>query len=92
MLADRVAICWLDVQLADRESRTKIAIEMLEVAENDYYQRCADRAQRRLFAAIRALAQVRRLALPALLDIVNCDSLQRTLSEPVQALRLSGLA
>jgi hypothetical protein len=75
MLADRVAICWLEVQVADRESRTGIAIEILEVAGNDYYQRRADRAQRRLFAAVRALGQVRKLALPRLLGIVHRELL-----------------
>jgi hypothetical protein len=74
LLADRVAICWLDALVADRESRTGIAIEMLEVSENDYYQRRAAWAQRRFITALRALGQVRKLALPTLLEFMNYET------------------
>jgi hypothetical protein len=78
MLADRAAFCWLDVQVADRESRVGRGSEMLGLADRDYFQRRVDRAQKRFLAAARALVQLRKLALPVVLDVVNREPLHRT--------------
>jgi hypothetical protein len=63
LLAERVAACWLhlhhlELLYAQRES--------LSVAHGTYFHRAIDRAHARYLAAIKALAQVRRLAVPAL--------------------------
>lgn len=63
LLVDRVVACWLQVHCletaqANRESETP---EM-----GLYYQRCLSAGQKRFLAAIKTLAQVRRLAVPVL--------------------------
>jgi hypothetical protein len=62
-LADRAATCWL--YLHDLEVRFVQAKE-LTINQADYQQRALDRAHKRYLTALKALAQVRRLALPAL--------------------------
>jgi hypothetical protein len=55
-------VCWLQVQYADTlvaQSQGKISLK-----QGDYQQRRQDRAARRYLAAIKALAQVRRLLGP----------------------------
>jgi hypothetical protein len=63
LLAERVAACWLhlhhlELLYAQRDSLT--------VAHGAYFHRSIDRAHARYLAAIKALAQVRKLAVPAL--------------------------
>jgi hypothetical protein len=63
LIVERIAACWLQLHqfeliYAGRESMS------LELAT--FYQRSIDRAQKRYLSAIKALAQVRRLALPVL--------------------------
>ena len=63
LLVDRIVICWLQVQMADiaqakGESQT-IALERFQL-------RRQDSANRRYLAAIRTLATIRKMALPAL--------------------------
>ena len=63
LLVERIAGCWLhlhhlEIVYAGKESMT------LELGR--YYQACLDRAQKRYLAAIKALAVVRKLALPSL--------------------------
>lgn len=60
LLAERVATCWLQLQLA--ESRATTTGLTLTLA--DHYQKQADRAHRRYLAAIKTLATVRRLQIP----------------------------
>jgi hypothetical protein len=62
LLAERIACCWLALQEADRRALHR---EGLSLAQATYYDRRLDRAQRRYLAAIKALAVVRRLGLPA---------------------------
>ena len=62
LLADQIALCWQQVR--EHEMRWTLAREHTYAAA-DYYQRCIDRAQRRYLNAIKTLAQVRRLQLPA---------------------------
>jgi hypothetical protein len=64
LLAERAAVCWLqmhyyDVLLVQQE-------ETLSLRQAEYQQRRCERAQRRYLAALKALALVRKLALPAL--------------------------
>lgn len=69
LLVDRIVTCWLHLHDLDmRYSQKQEAC--LEVGL--YYQRCIDRAQKRYLSAIKTLAVVRRLALPALqVNIAN---------------------
>lgn len=64
LLAGRVAACWLQVQ--DAEVRYAAAQKELTIRQADFHQRRMDAANRRYLAAIKALAVVRRLAVPAL--------------------------
>jgi hypothetical protein len=63
LLVERVVACWLhlhylEVIYANKES---MSLEM-----GAYYQRCLSAAQKRYLAAIKALALVRKLAVPVL--------------------------
>jgi hypothetical protein len=64
LLVERIAACWLQVQ--DAELRYAQHQKDLSVRQGDYYQRRMDSANRRLLAAVKALALVRKLAIPAL--------------------------
>jgi hypothetical protein len=69
LLVGRVAACWLQVQDADiRYAQNQ---RDCTFAQGDYYQRRQDRAHRRFLSAIKALALVRRLALPVLVAQVH---------------------
>jgi hypothetical protein len=59
LLAERVVITWLQVQLFD----AIYAFEMKDgnVRRGDYLQKCIDRAHRRHLSAVKALAQIRRM-------------------------------
>ncbi len=63
LLVERVVACWLQVQDADvRYTQAKNpALEW-----GDYYQRRMDRAHKRYLSALKALALVRKLAVPVL--------------------------
>ncbi len=63
LLIDRIGACWLQCHYAD----AIYAQGMEDVSQQlgDYLQRRQDRAHRRYLAAIKALAQVRRLLTPA---------------------------
>jgi hypothetical protein len=65
LLVDRIAVCWLQVQYADAWYPHKLE-EGMTFEAGDYYQRRQDRAHRRFLSAIKALATVRKLALPVL--------------------------
>ena len=64
LLVDRIALCWLEVQYFE----TLYAQNMGEMtmAQGDSQQRRIDAAHRRYLSSIRTLAQVRRLAVPAI--------------------------
>jgi hypothetical protein len=64
LLVDRVVACWLqlhhaDIVLAQREGK-------LTLAQGEYHQRTRDRAHKRYLSSIKALALVRKLAVPVL--------------------------
>ncbi len=63
LLVERVVACWLQVQDADiRYAGAKD----LNIKQADYHQRRMDATHRRYLAALKALALVRKLAVPAL--------------------------
>jgi hypothetical protein len=63
LLVERVVACWLQVQDADiRHAQAN----NLSINWGEYYQRRMDRAHRRYLSAIKALALVRKLAVPVL--------------------------
>jgi len=63
LLVERVLICWLFVHHADMVAARRTDVSP---AQAEYHQRRQDHAQRRYLAAIRTLACVRRLPLPAI--------------------------
>ena len=63
LLVERVVVCWLHVHYADITYAQRM--KDLNREWGDFYQRRQDRAQRRYLSAIRTLAQVRRLLIPA---------------------------
>jgi hypothetical protein len=63
LLVDRVVACWLQVQEADfRYAQT----QSCSIEEANYHLKRQDRAHRRFLSAMKTLAQVRKLAVPAL--------------------------
>jgi hypothetical protein len=63
LLADRVALCWL--ALHDAEIRFAQSKD-LTIKQADFWQKRIDCAHRRYLSAIKTLATVRKLAVPAL--------------------------
>ncbi|MCO6045916.1 hypothetical protein NG895_18610 [Aeoliella sp. ICT_H6.2] len=63
LLVDRIVACWLQVQEADfRMAQLKDC----SAAQASFFQKRQDRAHRRFLAAVKTLAQVRKMALPTL--------------------------
>jgi len=76
LLADRAALCWLDTLDWDmRLSRS----ERLTAAQEEHVDKMRGRTIRRLLAALKTLAQVRKIAVVALQ--VNIDKQQISLAE-----------
>ena len=63
LLVARIVACWLQLHYA--EARHAQQLGTLTMAQGEYHQRTIERAQRRYLAAIKALAQVRRLLTPS---------------------------
>jgi hypothetical protein len=61
MLIERIALCWLHVHVVE----TRLAQFEGFLATREYWQRRLDRAHKRHLSAIKALVQVRKMALPA---------------------------
>ncbi len=64
LLAERIALCWLHLNICEITLAQRGGDMTLTVA--DYHQKRLDRAHKRYLGAIKALAQVRRLQLPAI--------------------------
>jgi hypothetical protein len=62
LLVDRIVTCWLHLHHLEILYSQK---ENMSLHLGIYFQRCLDRAQKRYLSAIKTLAVVRRLALPA---------------------------
>jgi len=70
LLANQIVLCWQQLRLITiREAQER----EYSLTKGDYYQRCLDRAQRRYLQAIKTLAQVRRLGVPALQVNIAAD-------------------
>lgn len=65
LLADRIAICWLSLTVAEGTYHQGLERGMSH-SDDTFHQQRIERAQRRYLAAIKTLAQVRRMDLPAL--------------------------
>jgi hypothetical protein len=63
LLAERAALCWF---LVNWHERTYENTGGMTLAQAAFHQRKIDRAHARFLSAVRTLAQVRKLALPAL--------------------------
>jgi len=63
LLAERIVLCGLQLHIAEYRSARA---DSIPITQADYHQRCIDRAQKRYFSAIKTLAQIRKLGLPAL--------------------------
>src|SRR5262249_35136423 len=79
LLVERVVACWLQVQ--DADVRYAQAQKDCVIVQGDYQQRRMDRAHKRYLSAIKALALVRKLALPVLQ--VNIARKQVNVAAPV---------
>lgn len=64
LLVDRVVVCWLAAH--DAELRYTVNAKDMTFRNGDYQQRRMDATSRRYLAAVKALAAVRKHALPAL--------------------------
>ena len=64
LLADRVALGWLGLAVAEGAYHQTLD-RGLNRGDDEFHQRRVERAQRRYLAAIKTLAQVRRLGVPA---------------------------
>jgi hypothetical protein len=65
LLVERILSCWLQVQYLDAVYAQRLSKgEGMTWASDDGHQRRQDRAQRRYLAAVRTVAQVRRLLGP----------------------------
>ncbi len=64
LLVERVVACWLQVQ--DAEWRAAQGENAATFQQSEFYQRRMDATNRRFLAAVRTLALVRKLAVPAL--------------------------
>lgn len=64
LLAERVAMCWLDVH--DHEMRYAVLDGESTFKQFEWRSRMLDRAHHRYLAAIKALATVRKLSVPVL--------------------------
>jgi hypothetical protein len=62
LLAERAALCWLQVY---RYEAVYEQARDLSIGQGDYHQRRIDAAHKRFLSAVRTLAQIRKLALPA---------------------------
>jgi hypothetical protein len=63
LLAERAALCWFLVHWHERSFENATELNLIQA---DFHQRKIDRAHARFLSAVRTLAQVRKLAVPAL--------------------------
>jgi hypothetical protein len=62
ILVQEIVVCKQELNVAEIHFAT---VKKCSITEGDYHQRRIDRAQKRFLAAVKTLAQVRRLQLPA---------------------------
>jgi hypothetical protein len=64
LLVDRIVVGWLGLVVAEGSYHTALE-QGIDQADDAFHQQRVERAQRRYLAAIKTLAQVRKLGLPA---------------------------
>ena len=69
LLVERIVACWLQVLIGEDSYARQLRRGDLSWATDSYHQRRLDQAQRRYLTAIKALAQVRRLLTPTVVNI-----------------------
>ena len=84
LIVDRIAVSWLHLHLVETRYANR-ARERMPFREEEYYQKLIDRTQRRYLAAIKSLAQVRRLLRPEI-AMVNIADKQLNVTE-IEAVR-----
>jgi len=80
LLGERIVACWLNLHYIDALYANRLS--NISWAESEYFQRRQERANRQYLSAIRTLAQVRRLLVPAVqvnigaqqLNVANASS------------------
>jgi hypothetical protein len=65
LLADRAALCWLDCHATDLEAEVE-GRKGIDLKVRAFHDRRRERAHKRYLSALKVLAQVRKLALPAI--------------------------
>ena len=65
VLVDRIVACWLQVSYADWQHGMTLKKGSYSLRSGEYDQNRMDRAHRRLLQAVKTLATVRRLLVPA---------------------------
>jgi hypothetical protein len=73
LLADRIASCWLHLHHLEMLYAGK---DGMSLALAQHYQKCIDRAHKRYLSSLKALAVIRKLALPVLLAQVRVTNKQ----------------
>ena len=63
LLVDRIVLCWLHLHLVDAFYAQNM--QRLSIQQLDFHERRVSLSQRRYLSAIRTLAHVRRLQVPA---------------------------
>ena len=63
LLIERVVTCWLQLHYLEL---LRAGQDNLSLAQMTFWERCLDRSQNRYLSALKALALVRKLALPVL--------------------------
>ncbi|MDY3560234.1 hypothetical protein R5W23_001460 [Gemmata sp. JC673] len=79
VLVERVVACWLQVQ--DAELRAAQGQKDTSFRQAEFHQHRMDAANRRFLAAVKTLAQVRKLAIPVLQ--INVGKKQVNIATPV---------
>ena len=81
LLVDRIVILWLQVTYYETTYTQQLG--ELTIRQADYHQRRIDGTYRRYLAAIRSLAQVRRLAVPVLqVNVAQAGARQLNVATP----------
>jgi hypothetical protein len=66
VLAETAATCWFAYRMHEAQYAGTLSDSGMRLAQSEHDQRRMDRAHRRFLSALKTLAAVRRLALPAL--------------------------
>ena len=70
LLAERAVVCWLQLNYVDSILAQRLGGDGLTRGQIQMYQEWLDRAQKRYLAALKTLAQVRRLLVPVVQVII----------------------